>query len=220
MATSTINQRGYHPHAMAWDTVPISETPNSGFTPRFRSKALNDAVARHSQANTKKAASDATPATGTPADKTKPPASRAAGRKGTLITKWKPRPFPKPNPDDYVMVVKPRECISLHEAFSENWYGTAFKAYVWHERAECLTVLPSREQNLIVIHTPPGPRHGGQVYRGLRGEHRAQAGPATRVPTTRLRQCLPRSHRGPQHRYDGDASRERALQIRHHRRGA
>ncbi|KAH9364758.1 hypothetical protein HPB48_019433 [Haemaphysalis longicornis] len=38
--------------------------------------------------------------------------------------------------------------------FSENWYGTAFKAYLGPERAESLTVLPSREQNLIVIHTP------------------------------------------------------------------
>lgn len=154
MATSAITQRGYDPHAMAWDTVPISETPNSAFTPRFRSQALNDAVARRSQANAKKAASDATPASGKPADKTQPPASRAAGRKGKLVTKWKPRPFPKPNPDDYVIVVKPRECISLHEAFSENWYGTAFKAYLGAERAESLTVLPSREQNLIVIHTP------------------------------------------------------------------
>lgn len=121
MATSAITQRGYDPHAMAWDTVPISETPNSAFTPRFRSQALNDAVARRSQANATKAASDATPASGKPADKTQPPASRAAGRKGKLVTKWKPRPFPKPNPDDYVIVVKPRECISLHEAFSENW---------------------------------------------------------------------------------------------------
>lgn len=153
MAASTINQRGYDPHVMAWDTVPISETPNSASSSRFRSQALNDAVARRSQANAKKAASDAAPESGTPADKTQPPASRSAGRKGNAITKWKPRPFPKPNPDDYVIVVKPRECISLHEAFSENWYGTAFKAYLGPERAGSLTVLPSREQNLIIHYT-------------------------------------------------------------------
>ncbi|XP_049271348.1 uncharacterized protein LOC125758332 [Rhipicephalus sanguineus] len=81
-------------------------------------------------------------------------AATASGRKGKVLTKWKPRPFPKPNPDDYVIVVKPRECISLHDAFSENWYGTAFKAYLGPERAETLTVIPSGEQNLIVIHTP------------------------------------------------------------------
>ncbi|KAH9374381.1 hypothetical protein HPB48_001977 [Haemaphysalis longicornis] len=90
MATSTINQRGYDPHAMA-----------------FRTQALNDAVARRSQANAKKGASDASPTSATPAEKTQPPASRADGRKGKLITKRKRRPFPKPNPNDYVIVVKP-----------------------------------------------------------------------------------------------------------------
>ncbi|XP_049269872.1 uncharacterized protein LOC125757771 [Rhipicephalus sanguineus] len=151
---ATLTQRGYDPHAMTWETITTSETPNSASSPRFRSQAINDAVERRSQANAKKAASAAAPASDTPADKTQPLASHAVGRKGKVLTKWKPRPFPKSNPDDYVIVVKPRECISLHDAFSENWYGTAFKAYLGPERAETLTVIPSREQNLIVIHTP------------------------------------------------------------------
>lgn len=154
MAASTLTQRGYDPHSMAWETITTSEKPNSAPSPRFRSQALNDAVERRLQANTKKLASATDSASGTLTDKTEPPALRAAGRNGKVLTKWKPRPFPKPNPEDYVVVVKPRESISLHEAFSENRYGTAFKAYLGPERAESLTVLPSREQNLIVIHTP------------------------------------------------------------------
>ncbi|KAH6946057.1 hypothetical protein HPB50_011354 [Hyalomma asiaticum] len=134
--------------------ITTSEKPNSASSPRFRSQALNDAVERRLQPNAKKLASTTDSASGTLTDKTEPPASRAAGRNSKVLTKWKPRPFPRPNPKDYVVVVKPRESISLHEAFSENRYGTAFKAYLGPERAESLTVLPSREQNLIVIHTP------------------------------------------------------------------
>ncbi|KAH7940684.1 hypothetical protein HPB49_003549 [Dermacentor silvarum] len=152
MGASTLTQRGYEPHAMVWSTVTPSETPKSASSPRFRNQALNDAVECRSQANVKKTA--AAPASGKPADKTQPPALRAAGSKRKVLTKWKPRLFPKPNPDDYVIVVKPRQCISLHEAFSENWYGNTLKAYLGPDFAKSLTVLPSREQNLIVIHTP------------------------------------------------------------------
>ncbi|KAH9374606.1 hypothetical protein HPB48_017402 [Haemaphysalis longicornis] len=119
----------------------------------IQSQALNDAVVRLSQANAKKQRWTRPRRPARRQKKTQRPASPAAGRKGKLFTKWMPRPFPKPNPDDYVIVVKPRECISLHEAFAENWYGTAFKAYVGPERPESLTLLPSRENNLIVIHT-------------------------------------------------------------------
>ncbi|KAH7977530.1 hypothetical protein HPB49_002174 [Dermacentor silvarum] len=92
-------------------------------------------------------------ASGTPADKTQPPASRAVGSKGKVLTNWKPRPFPRPGPDGFVLVLKPREHVSLHQAFSENRYGAAFTAYLGPEVARSVTVLPSREQNLIMIHT-------------------------------------------------------------------
>nr|XP_050030032.2 uncharacterized protein LOC126526123 [Dermacentor andersoni] len=154
MAVSRLTQRGYDPDAMSWTTVPMTEEPNSAIPSNIRSQALLNAAARRLQEKAKMVAPAAAPASGNPAGKTQPPASHAAGCKGKVFTKWKPRPLLKPNPDEYVIVVKPREHISLHEAFSENRYGTAFTAYLGSERAETASILPSREQNLIVIHTP------------------------------------------------------------------
>lgn len=148
MAAAASFQRGYDPDGMAWTTVPTSEAQNSA-VPKFRHESLNEAVARRSLVQSKAAMTS-----GTPADKTQPPVSRAAGSKGKALTNWKPRPFPKPGPDDFVVVLKPREHVSLHQAFSQNRYGAAFTAYLGPEVARSVTVMPSREQNLIVIHTP------------------------------------------------------------------
>ncbi|XP_075556558.1 uncharacterized protein LOC142588608 [Dermacentor variabilis] len=146
--------RGYDPDAMAWMTVSTSEDQNSAHIPPFRHQSLNEAVARRSLVQAKTAASTTAPASGTPTGKTQPPASRAAGSKGKALTNWKPHPFSKPGPDDFVVVLKPREHVSLHQAFSENRYGATITAYLRPELARSLTVLPSREQNLMLIHTP------------------------------------------------------------------
>ncbi|CAN7944296.1 unnamed protein product, partial [Ixodes hexagonus] len=82
------------------------------------------------------------------------PATRATGSKGKAFTKWKLRPMPKPAPEDYVIVIKPRERVSLHEAFTETGYGTAISAYLEPERARAISVLPSRDQNIVIVHTP------------------------------------------------------------------
>ncbi|KAH7946003.1 hypothetical protein HPB49_018845 [Dermacentor silvarum] len=147
MAAPTSFQRGYDPDGMAWTTVTTSEAQNSA-VPKFRHESLNEAVARRSLVQSK-----ATMTSGPPAFKRQPPASRAAGSKGKALTNWKPCPFPKPGPDDFVVVLKPREHMWRHQAFSENRYGAAFTAYLGPEVARSVTVMPSREQNLIVIHT-------------------------------------------------------------------
>ncbi|KAH7944951.1 hypothetical protein HPB49_002781 [Dermacentor silvarum] len=147
MAAPTSFQRGYDPDGMAWTTVTTSEAQNSA-VPKFRHESLNEAVARRSLVQSK-----ATMTSGPPAFKRQPPASRAAGSKGKALTNWKPCPFPKPGPDDFVVVIKPREHMWRHQAFSENRYGAAFTAYLGPEVARSVTVMPSREQNLIVIHT-------------------------------------------------------------------
>ncbi|KAH6948606.1 hypothetical protein HPB50_025227 [Hyalomma asiaticum] len=96
---------------MAWETITTSEKPNPA-SPRFRSQALNDAVERRLQANAKKLACTIDSASGTLTDKIEPPALHAAGRNGKVLTEWKPPPFPKPNPGDYVVVVKPLIAVS------------------------------------------------------------------------------------------------------------
>ncbi|KAH7950327.1 hypothetical protein HPB49_022557 [Dermacentor silvarum] len=81
-------------------------------------------------------------ASGTPSGKKQPLVSRAAGSKNKTLTNYKARPFPIPGMNDFVVVLKPREHVSLHQAFSENCYGTTFTAYVWPEMARSVMVLP------------------------------------------------------------------------------
>ncbi|CAN7938024.1 unnamed protein product [Ixodes hexagonus] len=62
--------------------------------------------------------------------------------------------MPRPAPEDYVIVTKPRERVSLHEAFTETGYGTAISAYLGPERVRAISVVPSRDQNVVIVHTP------------------------------------------------------------------
>lgn len=154
MATAALQQRGYDPETMAWTSVPTTGDQNSMVLPKIRSQALLQAAERRSQDKGKMTASDATPAIGSAVGNVNAPATRATGSKGKLSTKWKPRPMPKPAPEDYVIVIKPRQRVSLHEAFTESGYGTAISAYLGPERARTISVLPSRDQNIIIVHTP------------------------------------------------------------------
>ncbi|KAK8782491.1 hypothetical protein V5799_016168, partial [Amblyomma americanum] len=163
MAATQISCRGYDPENMHWTTVhpaetagPVSATVTPAATggpdsARFRSAALNAAVLRRAQDQALKPAS--VDAAGVHAGNQQSPAPRAAGRSRRLLTKWKPPVIPKPAPDDYVVVIKPRTRVSLHETFQETGYGRAFTALLGAQPATDLTIIPVREQNLIIVHT-------------------------------------------------------------------
>lgn len=97
---------------------------------------------------------NAIPASGTPAGKTQPPVSRAAGGKDKALTNWRLRPITEPGLNDFVVALKPREHVSLHQAFSENRYGAAFTAYLGPELAKSVMLVSCREQNLVLNYTP------------------------------------------------------------------
>ncbi|CAN7950454.1 unnamed protein product, partial [Ixodes hexagonus] len=96
----------------------------------------------------------AAPAAGSSVGNVNAPATRATGSKDKAFTEWKPRPRPKPAPEDCVIAIKPRERVSLHEVFTETGYGTAISAYLGPERARAISVVPSRDQNIVIVHTP------------------------------------------------------------------
>lgn len=154
MSTSALPLRGYDPEAMAWASVPTTDDANSTVFPEIRSQALLQAAARHSQDKAEMATPGDTMAPGSSVGNVNAPATRATGSKGKAFTKWKPRPMPKPDPEDYVIVIKPRERVSLHEVLTETGYGTAISAYLGPERARAISVLPSRDQNIVIVHTP------------------------------------------------------------------
>ncbi|XP_049269000.1 uncharacterized protein LOC125757444 [Rhipicephalus sanguineus] len=145
MAAAQVSCWGYDPEGMQWTTVPQA-APGDPVPASFRSAALNAAVLRRAQG---RVATDAGDLVGNQ----QPPASHAAGRKGRLLTQWKPPVIPKPAPDDYVVVIKPRTRVSLCETFQETGYGRAFTALLGPQHASDLTIIPVREQNLIIVHT-------------------------------------------------------------------
>ncbi|KAG0438798.1 hypothetical protein HPB47_016869 [Ixodes persulcatus] len=61
--------------------------------------------------------------------------------------------MPKPALEDYVIVIKPQERVSLHEAYTKTSYGTAISAYLEPEWARAISVLPSRDQNIVIVRT-------------------------------------------------------------------
>ncbi|KAK8780469.1 hypothetical protein V5799_018190, partial [Amblyomma americanum] len=152
MAATQISCRGYDPENMHWTTVnpaetegPVSATvtpaaPGGPDSARFRSAALNAAVLRRAQDQALKSAS--VDAAGVHAGNQQSPAPRAAGRIRRLLTKWKPPVIPKPAPDDYVVVIKPRTRVSLYETFQETGYGRAFTALLGAQPATDLTIIP------------------------------------------------------------------------------
>ncbi|KAK8772206.1 hypothetical protein V5799_020966, partial [Amblyomma americanum] len=152
MAATQISCRGYDPENMHWTTVnpaetegPVSATvtpaaPGGPDSARFRSAALNAAVLRRAQDQALKPAS--VDAAGVHAGNQQSPAPRAAGRSRRLLTKWKPPVIPKPAPDDYVVVIKPRTRVSLYETFQETGYGRAFTALLGAQPATDLTIIP------------------------------------------------------------------------------
>ncbi|EEC16216.1 hypothetical protein IscW_ISCW012682 [Ixodes scapularis] len=50
--------------------------------------------------------------------------------------------------------IKPRERVSFHEVLTETGYGSAISAYLGPERARAISVLLSRDQNIVIVHTP------------------------------------------------------------------
>ncbi|KAH7978487.1 hypothetical protein HPB49_005611 [Dermacentor silvarum] len=150
---SALQLRGYDLEEMAWTLVPTTSDENWTVFPKIRGQAVLQVAERRSQDKAKMKASNAAPAPGSSVGNVNAPATHATGRKGKASTKWKPRPMLKPAPEHYVIIIKPRERIFLHEACTKTGYGTAMSAYLGPERARATFVLPSRDQNIIIVHT-------------------------------------------------------------------
>ncbi|KAH7984026.1 hypothetical protein HPB52_016268 [Rhipicephalus sanguineus] len=119
-----------------------------------------------------------------PPQKTSPP-----------VSKWTPKPTVRMNPDDYVIVLKPRITVALKIAFQQGELGAAISQLIGKQHMNAITISPNWEQNIIVcgtqshevvqklltdfqIHTSKGPLplHGhlkltGDVCRGVISVH-------------------------------------------------
>ncbi|KAH7937388.1 hypothetical protein HPB49_011477 [Dermacentor silvarum] len=89
----------------------------------------------------KMTASNATPAAGSSVGDTNAPATRATGRKGKAFTKLR---------SSHQAL---RTCFSSR-GIHGNRLRHRLSAYLGPERARATSVLPSRDQNIIIVHTP------------------------------------------------------------------
>ncbi|KAH7958787.1 hypothetical protein HPB49_005076 [Dermacentor silvarum] len=104
-------QRGYDPDAMAWATIPVPEGQQSAAADPIRNEELFRMVERRSQRKAMKMAPSVPPAGKAPSTRTGS-ATRAAQGSGAKRSKptttWKPKPLPRPHPEDFVVIIKPR----------------------------------------------------------------------------------------------------------------
>ncbi|KAH9375767.1 hypothetical protein HPB48_023018 [Haemaphysalis longicornis] len=146
-------QRGYDPEAMAWSTVPDNpaEEPSPGEP--LRNQNLFKLVERRSRRQPKTASP--TTSGGSAPSNQRNDAQRAETSHGgparQQTPKWKPKPFPRLHPNDYQVIVKPRNPVALRDMFQCGQLG---EALLGETAAATLTLLPSWEQNLIVTGTP------------------------------------------------------------------
>ncbi|KAH7948924.1 hypothetical protein HPB49_003499 [Dermacentor silvarum] len=73
----------------------------------------------------------------------------AAGEEAAL---WQPQRLPKPKATDFVVVLKPREQLSLATIFPENSAGRALIAHLGATATRLVTGVMVRERNLILTH--------------------------------------------------------------------
>ncbi|KAH7978707.1 hypothetical protein HPB49_006404 [Dermacentor silvarum] len=141
--TNLSAQRGSDPDAMAWATIPVPEGQQSAAADPIRNEELFRMVERRSQRKAMKMDPSAPPAGKAPSTQTGS-ATRAAQGSGAKRSKptttWKPKPLPRPHPEDFVIIIKPP-------------LGAAFATFVGVQKAATLNLLLSPEQNLIIAST-------------------------------------------------------------------
>ncbi|KAH7941393.1 hypothetical protein HPB49_012937 [Dermacentor silvarum] len=141
---------------MAWATIPVPEGQKYAAAYPIRNEELFRMAERRSQRKAMKMAPSAPPAGKTPSTQTGS-ATRAAQGSGAKRSKptttWKPKPLPRPHPEDFVVIIKPREPVALRDVFQRGALGTAFATLVGVQKAATLNLLLSPEQNLIIAST-------------------------------------------------------------------
>ncbi|KAH7967457.1 hypothetical protein HPB49_024913 [Dermacentor silvarum] len=69
------------------------------------------------------------------------------------VSKWTPKPTVRMNPDDYVIVLKPRTTVALKATFQQGELGAAISQLIGRQQMNAITISPNWEQNIIVCGT-------------------------------------------------------------------
>ncbi|XP_077507602.1 uncharacterized protein LOC144133114 [Amblyomma americanum] len=148
-------QRGYDPTTLSWSSVPASQPEDGPSTISAQQAALFQVVEsrRRRRQNARGAATPKTPLDKSATGDARAPSSKGPQKSFSPVSKWTPKPTVRMNPDDYVIVLRPRSTVALKTAFQQGELGAAISELIGRQHMNAITISPNWEQNIIVCGT-------------------------------------------------------------------
>ncbi|KAH7958705.1 hypothetical protein HPB49_004361 [Dermacentor silvarum] len=152
-----LEQRGHDPTTLSWSSVPANQ-PEDGPPNISAEQAVIFQVVesrRRRRQNARGAATSKTPLNNSAKGDARVPSSssKAPQKTSSPVSKWTPKPTVRMNPDDYVIVLKPRTTVALKTTFQQGDLGAAISQLIGRQHMNAITISPNWEQNIIVCGT-------------------------------------------------------------------
>ncbi|KAH7973734.1 hypothetical protein HPB49_004593 [Dermacentor silvarum] len=147
-----LEQRGYDPTTLSWSSIPANQ-PEDG-PPNISAEQVVESRRRRRQ-NARGAATSKTPLNNSAKGDAPAPSSssKAPQKTSSPVSKWTPKPTVRMNPNDYVIVLKPRTTVALKTTFQQGELGAAISQLIGRQHMNAITISPNWEQNIIVYGT-------------------------------------------------------------------
>ncbi|KAH7937224.1 hypothetical protein HPB49_009020 [Dermacentor silvarum] len=152
-----LEQRGYDPTTLSWSSIPANQ-PEDGPPNISAEQAVIFQVVesrRRRRQNARGAAASKTPLNNSAKGDAPAPSSssKAPQKTSSPVSKWTPKPTVRMNPNDYVIVLKPRTTVALKTTFQQGELGAAISQLIGRQHMNAITISPNWEQNIIVCGT-------------------------------------------------------------------
>ncbi|KAH7933174.1 hypothetical protein HPB49_009847 [Dermacentor silvarum] len=146
-----LEQRGYDPTTLSWSSSPASP-PEDG-PPNISAEQAVIFQVVESQ-NGRGAAPSKTPLNNSAKEGARAPSSSSRAPQTTSpVSKWTPKATVRMNPDDYVIVLKPRTTVALKTTFQPGELGAAISQLIGRQHMKAITISSYSDQNIIVCGT-------------------------------------------------------------------
>ncbi|KAH7952932.1 hypothetical protein HPB49_002937 [Dermacentor silvarum] len=152
-----LEQRGYDPTTLSWSSISANQ-PEDG-PPNISAEQavilqVVESRRRHRQ-NARGPATSKTPLNNSAKGDARATSSssKAPQKTSSPVSKWTPKPTVRMNPDDYVIVLKPRTTDALKRTFQQGELGAAISQLIGRQHMIAITISPNWEQNIIVCGT-------------------------------------------------------------------
>ncbi|KAH7934350.1 hypothetical protein HPB49_025063 [Dermacentor silvarum] len=152
-----LEQRGYDPTTLSWSSIPANQPEDGPPNISAEQAVIFEVVEsrRRRRQNARGAATSKTPLNNSAKGDARAPSSssKAPQKTPSPVSKWTPKPTVRMNPDDYVIVLKPRTTVALKTTFQQGELGAAISQLIGRQHMNAITISPNWEQNIIVCGT-------------------------------------------------------------------